>query len=189
MCNSSAGATGSDVVSALAHWKSIFGRLPRTFISDGGSEFCNQIKSVNVLSKKLSILGSKLILESLEKLEKKKAKFVYQDDSRATYAKKIEKKESEVNWNISAKNLIAKINGLNPIPGVWFKHLNTRLKIIEAVEVSQSGKIGEVLDNYLTIACKDKAIKILMIQKEGKNALNAKSFLAGYKIKKGEIVN
>ncbi|MDC0525093.1 methionyl-tRNA formyltransferase [Pelagibacteraceae bacterium] len=146
-------------------------------------------ENFNVLSKKLSILGSKLILESLEKLEKKKAKFVYQDDSRATYAKKIEKKESEVNWNISAKNLIAKINGLNPIPGVWFKHLNTRLKIIEAVEVSQSGKIGEVLDNYLTIACKDKAIKILMIQKEGKNALNAKSFLAGYKIKKGEIVN
>ena len=140
------------------------------------------------LSIKLSIIGSKLILKSLEKLKTKKANFIEQDESVATYAKKIEKKESEINWNIPAKNLIAKINGLSPSPGVWFKHQKSRIKIIEAIEVDEKGKVGEVLDDSLTIGCKEKAIKILLIQKQGKKILNIKSFLAGYKIKKGEIL-
>jgi len=145
--------------------------------------------SFTSLSKKLSILGSKLILNSLDVLKNKKENFVSQDESKATYAKKIDKKESEVNWNVSAKKLIAKINGLNPYPGVWFKHHKTRIKIIEAIEVNHKGRAGEVLDNNLTIGCKDKAVKILLIQKEGKKILNTKSFLAGYKIKKGETLS
>ena len=139
-----------------------------------------------ILSKKLSNLGSKLILKSLTELENKVAKFQKQDESKITYAKKIEKKESEINWNLPAKNIIAKINGLSPSPGVWFKHLKSRIKIIQAIEVNQRGEIGEVLDEKLTVGCKEKSIKILIIQKEGKNILDTKSFLAGYKIKKGE---
>jgi methionyl-tRNA formyltransferase len=140
------------------------------------------------LSKKLSILGSKLILKALNQLKDKKINFIQQDEKKATYAKKIEKKESEINWNTPAKNIIANINGLNPFPGVWFKHLKTRIKIIKAVEVEKKGKVGEVLDNSLTIGCKEKSIKILSIQKEGKNILDTKRFLIGYKIKKGEIL-
>ncbi len=140
------------------------------------------------LSKKLSILGSKLIIRSLDKLKKEKVNFISQDENKVTYAKKIEKKESEINWNMPAKKLIAIINGLNPFPGVWFKHLKTRLKIIQAVEIIQTGRVGEVLDINLTIGCKENAIKILSIQKEGKNILTTESFLAGYKIKKGEIL-
>ena len=140
------------------------------------------------LSKKLSILGSKLIIKSLGKLKKEKVNFVTQDEKKVTYAKKIEKKESEINWNIPAKKLIAIINGLNPFPGVWFRHQKTRIKIIQAIEVNQTGRAGEVLDANLTIGCKENAIKILSIQKEGRNVLNTKSFLAGYKIKKGETL-
>jgi len=140
------------------------------------------------ISKKLSILGSKLILSSLDTLKSEKENFINQDESKATYAKKIDKKESEINWNVSAKELIAKINGLSPFPGVWFKHLKTRIKIIEAIEVNQKGLAGEVLDDSLTIGCKNKAIKILSIQKEGKKILNTKNFLTGYKVKKGEIL-
>ena len=77
---------------------------------------------------------------------------------------------------------------MNPSPGVWFKHNQVRIKIIEAVETDQEGKAGEVLDNNLTIACKHKAIKILLIQKEGKKVLSTKNFLAGYIIKKGELI-
>ena len=119
----------------------------------------------------------------------KKANFITQNESKVTYAKKIDKKESEINWNNPANNLIAKINGLNPYPGVWFKHLKTRIKIVEAKEVNRSGDVGEVLDDNLTIGCKEKAIKILSLQKEGRNVLNTKSFLSGYRIKKGEILN
>ena len=141
-----------------------------------------------ILSKKLSMLGSKLILEAFEKIKNKSAYFKEQDESVATYATKVKKKESIIDWNTSAKELIAKINGLNPSPGAWFEHLKTRIKIIKAKEVNQEGNIGEVLDNELTIGCKDKAIKILSIQKEGKKVLDSKSFLAGYKIKKGELL-
>ena len=141
------------------------------------------------ISKKLSTLGSKLILSSLDTLIDEKENFINQDESKATYAKKIDKKESEINWNVPAKELIAKINGLNPFPGVWFKHLKTRIKIIEAIEVDQSGSVGEILDDVLTIGCKNKAIKILSIQKEGKKVLNTKNFLTGYKVNKGEILS
>jgi methionyl-tRNA formyltransferase len=140
------------------------------------------------LSKKLSILGSKLIIKSLDELKDDKANFIEQDESKVTYAQKIKKKESEINWNIPAKNIIANINGLNPYPGVWFKHRKTRIKIIEAVEKKQTGRAGEVLDTNLTVGCKENAIKILSIQKEGKNILDVKSFLAGYKIKKGDVL-
>jgi methionyl-tRNA formyltransferase len=142
----------------------------------------------SIVSKKLSIIGSKLILKSLENMGAEKANFIEQDEKKVTYAKKIKKNESKVDWNVPAKKLIAKINGLNPFPGVWFEHFKTRIKIVEAIEVNQVGKIGEVLDDELTIGCKEKAVKILSIQKEGKNILNTNSFLAGYKIKKGEIL-
>ena len=55
-------------------------------------------------------------------IEKNDLKWVDQVESKATYAKKIEKKESEINWNMDADKIIAKIKGLNPYPGAWFKH-------------------------------------------------------------------
>ena len=138
------------------------------------------------LSKKLCNLGSKLILKSLKLIEQNNYKFIEQNKKNITYAKKINKKESEIDWSLPANNIIAKINGLNPFPGVWFLHKGARFKIVEAIEVDQSGQIGEVLDNNLTVACKQKAIRVLLIQKEGKKILKTKDFLAGYKIQNGE---
>ncbi len=140
----------------------------------------------NSLSNKLANLGSKLILKSLNLIEKNNYNLTEQNEDLATYATKIEKKESEIKWNIPAKKLIAKINGLSPFPGAWFKHKNNRIKIFKAIEVDQTGKSGEVLDDNLTIACEHKAIKILSLQKQGKKIISAKEFLAGYQIKKGE---
>ena len=106
-----------------------------------------------------------------------------------TYAKKVEKTESKIFWNLEAKKLIAKINGLNPVPGAWFEHKGSRFKIIKAVESELTGKEGEILDDNLTIACKNNSIKIISIQKEGKKILNTKSFLSGYKLSKGEFLS
>ena len=138
------------------------------------------------LSKKLCNLGSKLILRSLKLIEQNNYKFIEQNKKNISYAKKINKKESQIDWSLPANNIIAKINGLNPFPGVWFLHKGARFKIVEAIEVDQSGQIGEVLDNNLTVACKQKAIRVLLIQKEGKKILKTKDFLAGYKIHNGE---
>ncbi len=143
-------------------------------------------ENCETLSNKLSLLGSKLILESLDIIEKKNHKFIDQNEGLATYAKKIHKSESQINWDVKAKHLVAKINGLAPSPGAWFNHKGNRLKIINVKEANQSGKPGEVLDTKLTVACKENSIRILSIQKEGKRILSSNEFLAGYKIEKGE---
>ena len=90
--------------------------------------------------------------------------------------------------NIVRKKIIAKINGLNPYPGVWFKHNGNRIKILEAEMSENLGKKGEVITDDLVIGCLDKSIKINLLQKEGKTALKTKSFLSGYKINKGELL-
>ena len=141
------------------------------------------------LSRKLADIGSISILDALEMIEKNNFKWFNQDETKATYAKKISKKESEVNWSQNADQLIAKIKGLNPFPGVWFKHNKTKIKIIDAIEVNQSGDAGQILNDNLIVACKHNAIKILSIQKEGKKILKTKEFTAGYKFKKGEYLN
>ena len=138
------------------------------------------------LSDKLAILGSSLTTKALNLIETNTFNFKEQDNAAATYAKKVDKNETEIKWSLPAKNLIAKINGLSPNPGVWFKHQEVRIKILKAIEIEQSGDIGEVLDNNLKVACKENAIQILSVQKAGKKILNTKEFLSGYSIKKGE---
>ena len=140
------------------------------------------------LSKKLSEIGAKLIVKALSLIKEKKIFFTDQIEKHATYAKKISKSESEIDWNETAQKLIAKINGLNPYPGVWFKHNGNRIKILEAEMSENLGKKGEVITDDLVIGCLDKSIKINLLQKEGKTALKTNSFLAGYKIVKGDML-
>ena len=83
----------------------------------------------NSLSNKLANLGSKLILQSLNLIEKNNYNLTEQNEDQATYAKKIDKQESEIKWNTPANKIIAKINGLSPFPGAWFMHKNNRIKI------------------------------------------------------------
>ena len=140
------------------------------------------------LSKKLSNLGAQNILECLNLIETGKAEFVSQDEKIATYAKKIEKKESKIIWQDTAQNIVAKINGLNPSPGAWFEYNGSRYKVWKAAVVNHIGKPGEILDEKFIIACKERSIKILEIQKEGKTKLSIDNFLSGNKILKGEII-
>ena len=126
------------------------------------------------------------MIDSLNLIEINSLKFTDQDESLATYANKIDKREAIVDWNLTAKQLVAKIKGLNPSPGVWFIHKRARIRIISALETNYNGNPGEVLDDELTIACKENSIKISSLQKEGKKKLTSKDFLTGYKIKKGE---
>ena len=84
---------------------------------------------------------------------------------------------------------MAKINGLNPNPGAWFKYKNDRYKVWKAKIVNSSGNPGKTVDEMLTIACKEQSIKILEIQKEGKNRQQIDQFLLGNKINKGESID
>lgn len=137
------------------------------------------------LSKQLSLLGSKMILESLKLIEDGKASFLPQNENEATYAKKISKDEAKIDWKDNAEKIVAKINALHLNPGSWFNLNGSRIKVLKAIEIKAKGNPGEVLDNNLTIACFNNAIKILELKKEGKKSMNAIEFLKGSKIIKG----
>ena len=141
------------------------------------------------IEKKLSVLGADLLIESLKKIENGKAKFIDQAHSEATYAKKIDKTETKINWNLDANKVISHIHALSPKPGAWFEYKNERFKVHRAKKSSASGNPGVHLDENLTIACKSDSIQIIEIQRQGKNKQSVKEFLLGKKIASGSILN
>ena len=141
------------------------------------------------LSGQMSELGAKLILDTLKLIEDKKANFTEQNESKATYAKKIEKSETKISWNDDAEKIIAKINAFSPNPGCWFELNGSRVKIIKAKKIISEGIPGTILDDNLTIACSKNAIQIMEIKKEGKQKMTAEDFLRGNKIKTGQRLN
>ena len=145
-------------------------------------------KTYGETEKKLSEIGANLLIESLKKIESGNAKFVEQIHSEATYAKKINKKETKINWNLNADQVIAQIHGLNPNPGAWFEFEKERMKVWKAKKLLASGRPGTVIEESLAVACKSNSVQILEIQREGKNKQLTQDFLLGKKISKGSIL-
>ena len=137
------------------------------------------------LSEKLSLLASEKILDVLENIYEENIKFVDQDHSRATYAKKIQKLEGKIDWNEKADKIIGKINGLYPYPGAFFTFNGERYKILKAEKSYTNGVAGNIISEDFEICCGVGSIKVLIIQREGKKAQQIKEFLLGSQIKKG----
>jgi len=137
---------------------------------------------------KLSILGASLLIKTLQNLKNDKVEFKNQLHAEATYAKKISKNETRINWNLNAEIVMAHIHGLSPAPGAWFEYKGGRYKVLKVNKYSSSGKAGTVMDENLTIACKTNSVQILELQKEGKNKQTTREFLLGNKINKGESI-
>ena len=139
--------------------------------------------------KKLALLASKKILDNVKDILNDNVKFIDQDHSKATYAKKIKKSEGSINWNDEPSKIIGKINGLFPIPGAFFNFNGERYKVLKAEIGNGVGKIGEVLNDKLEIACVDsQTIKILEIQRQGKRPQKIQEFMLGSRIKKGSML-
>ena len=137
----------------------------------------------------MSTLAAEKILDDIDDILDDKAKFVDQDHSKATYAKKINKNEGQINWNEKASNLIGKINGLFPFPGAFFNFDGERYKILKAKIGNGIGNVGEVISDSLEIACgNNQSIKILEIQRQGKKPQKVGEFMLGSKIKKGSMI-
>ena len=143
----------------------------------------------NEISKKLSSIAAEKILDNINNILEDRAKFIEQDQSKVTYASKIEKTEGKIDWNETAENIIGKINGLYPVPGAFFIFKGERYKILKAEIGNGAGIPGEVISDYLEITCGDKqSIKISEIQRQGKRPQNIDEFISGSKIKKGSII-
>jgi len=141
------------------------------------------------VSEKLSMLAAEKILDNIDNILEDKAEFIEQDHSKATYAKKIDKKEGQIDWKIGAPKIIGKINGLFPSPGAFFSFNGERYKILKAEIGNGIGKFGEVISDNLEIVCgNNQTIKILEIQREGKNPQKISEFMLGSKIKKGSMI-
>ena len=150
----------------------------------------DQNNNAEEISEKLSFLAAEKILDDIDDILDDKAKFIDQDHSKASYAKKIEKIEGEINWNDEAEKIIGKINGLFPIPGAFFNFKGERYKILKAEIGNGIGQTGEVLSDKLEIACtNNQSIKILEIQRQGKKPQKIGEFMLGSSIRKGSLLS
>ena len=150
----------------------------------------DQNNNAEEISEKLSFLAAEKILDEIDDILDDKAEFIDQDHSKASYAKKIEKIEGEINWNDEAQKIIGKINGLFPVPGAFFNFKGERYKILKAVIGNGIGQAGEVLSDKLEIACtNNQSIKILEIQRQGKKPQKIGEFMLGSSIRKGSLLS
>ena len=129
-----------------------------------------------------------LLLSTLERLGDADLKAVPQSDRGVTYAEKITKAEAAIDWQRSATELDRHIRGLNPAPGAFFEYQGQRIKLLAARPVEGRGRPGEALDDQLTIACGEGALRLMILQPAGKAAMEAAAFLNGRPIRKGEVL-
>ena len=118
-----------------------------------------------------------MLIKSLKIIKAGNSKFINQNHSQATYAKKIKKNEKKINWSLNANKVLGHIHSLSPSPGAWFQYKNERFKVLRAKISSKNGKAGSVIDENLTVGCDSNSIQILELQREGKNKQNTKSKL------------
>ena len=141
------------------------------------------------LSEKLSLLASEKIIDVLDNLHDGNIKFLDQNHSEATYAKKIQKVEGKIDWNEKADKIIGKINGLYPYPGAFFMFNGERYKILKAEKSYTKGVAGNIISEDFEICCGEGSIKVLSIQREGKKIQKIKEFLLGSQINKGTNIS
>jgi len=141
------------------------------------------------ISEQLSSLAAEKILDNIDNILDDKAKFIEQNHAQATYASKIQKLEGKIDWGENALNIIGKINGLYPVPGAFFIFKGERYKILKADIGNGIGNPGEVVSDYLEVACGNgQSIKIKEIQRQGKKPQNIGEFKLGSQIKKGSLI-
>ena len=137
----------------------------------------------------LARLGGDLMARAMGALERGKLQLTKQSAEGVTYATKIEKAEARIDWNRPAREVLRHIHGLSPFPGAWSKMPiegeQVRVKILCCAMADGSGAPGEVLDDHLAVACKEGAIRILELQRAGKQPMKAEDFLHGTSVRVG----
>src|ERR1700716_1825405 len=135
----------------------------------------------------LAPLGADLMVRAMGALERGKLQFTKQSDEGVTYAAKIEKAEARIDWNRPAHAVLRHIHGLSPFPGAWCEMAiegeQVRVKILRCETADGSGVSGDMLDDHLAVARKQGALRILELQRAGKQPMKAEEFLRGTPLK------
>lgn len=129
---------------------------------------------------KLARLGADLMLRALAALEKDALQLTPQPAAGATYADKIDKNETRIDWTKPWNRVHDHCRGLAPFPGAWFEFPGAgRIKVLRTTRGAGSGPPGRVLDDKLTIACGAGAVRLVELQRSGRQPMNADEFLRG----------
>jgi methionyl-tRNA formyltransferase len=145
------------------------------------------------LSRKLSELGAELLLETVRDLHEGTIRPVPQESAGATYAPILKKQDGEINWRETAERIVRKWRALTPWPGVFTYYHNKRVKLynVRALRSVQEGAPGEIIyvgNQGLRVATGEGVIEILEIQPENGKRMPVSQFLAGHRLKQGEIL-
>ncbi|HET9068632.1 MAG TPA: methionyl-tRNA formyltransferase [Amaricoccus sp.] len=129
------------------------------------------------LHDRLAALGARMIVDTLARLDRLSP--APQPEKGVTYAAKIDKTEARVDWRRPAAEIDRLIRGLSPFPGAWCEIAGERVKLLLSAPAEGAGAPGEVLDEALTVACGEGAVRLLRLQRAGGGALEADAFLRG----------
>ena len=131
----------------------------------------------------LAPLGGELMVRAMDALERGKLQLQRQSEVGATYAAKIDKAEARIDWNRPARAVLRHIHGLSPVPGAWCEIVidgeTARVKILRGEIADGAGAPGDVLDGHLAVACQQGALRILELQRAGRQPMQAEEFLRG----------
>jgi len=139
------------------------------------------------LHDRLARLGADLMVRALAALERGSLALTPQSDAGVTYAYKIDKDETRIVWARPWRQVHDHIRGLSPFPGAWFGLAveGTRVKVLRTTKGEGEGVPGTVLDDKLTVACGEGALRILELQRAGRQAMKADEFLRGTAVAAG----
>jgi methionyl-tRNA formyltransferase len=140
------------------------------------------------LHDELARLGADLMARALAALEKDALVLTPQAAEGVTYATKIDKKETRIDWTKPWQSVHDHCRGLSPFPGAWCEIGGVRAKVLRTTRGEGSGAPGTVLDDRLTVACREGAIRIIELQRAGKQAMRADEFLRGTPVAAGAVL-
>jgi methionyl-tRNA formyltransferase len=137
----------------------------------------------------LARLGADLMVRAMAALGRGGLQLTRQASDGVTYAAKIEKAEARIDWMKPAREVLRHVHGLSPFPGAWsemqVEDAPVRVKILRCEQADRGGAPGDVLDDHLTVACGQGAIRLLELQRAGKAPMKAAEFLRGTPLKPG----
>ncbi|WP_119307325.1 methionyl-tRNA formyltransferase [Cohaesibacter haloalkalitolerans] len=144
------------------------------------------------LHDRMMVLGADLMVRALAALSRGLLKSRPQPDEGVTYAKKIDKAESRIDFARPADEIHNTIRGLSPFPGAWcemtIRGKAQRVKLLRSELADGKGAPGELLDDAMTVACGAGAVRLVMLQRAGKGAMKADEFLRGADLKIGDVI-
>lgn len=149
-------------------------------------------ETAGVLFDRLAALGGEAICEAVDKLGDGTAVFTPQNAAEATHCGMITKSDGKIDFDRTAKELDCFVRGMTPWPSAWFELAGKRVKVFDVERAEGSGKPGEVIAaspaEGLLVACKDGAVRLSLIQPEGKSRMSDTAYLMGHRIEKGSVL-